>query len=658
MKTLSVTLNAAVMALLGLAVVFSLTTSQAHAAVLADGLVSYWNMDQGSGTTATDVANGHNGTLMNGTGWIASNIVIGSTFSTTYDGVDDFVQIADTVDLDLTGNLSISGWVRTTSTGTQVIARKTFAYEVFVYNGHLAALLGDGSTWSGSDIVEGAVNITDGNWHHVVMTYSDSTDTLKLYVDGVLDVSNTAYLVSVGANANDLYFGADGQGSNFYLNGGLDEMRVYARVLSDAEIASLHSYVFSIDLSPNAATNTVATSHTVTAAVSPAVGFVPVLFELSGANSGGGTPYIYTNGSDVAAFTYTGTNAGVDTIIGCIDVSWFVTGGGVCDQPFDEPSDSVTKTWVVANHKISGTKYEDSNGNGVRDGVEAGLSSWTIFIDLNADKTLNGAEVSTTTDALGYYQFLGLPDATYSICEVIPSTWSQTQPGTPAVPTCYSVTLAGADANGKDFGNFKLVSVSGHKYYSTTTVGLAGWTILNDGLPATTTIADGSYSFLLGPGTHTICETLIAGWAQTLPAPGVSCGTNGNGYSLTATSGVNVANQDFSNYLKPLPPISIKKKDFQATSTIPVKFSSPADSFSPAKLFICPIGVAYPNAACKDAVSSGNSNTLNNFRYTGGQYIFNLSTKMPIFTKGSSYDLWVTLNGIGTFYFATITIKP
>ncbi|MCY2987808.1 MAG: M36 family metallopeptidase [Planctomycetota bacterium] len=38
---------------------------------------------------------------------------------------------------------------------------------------------------------------------------------------------------------------------------------------------------------------------------------------------------------------------------------------------------------------ISGTKFEDSNGNGMRDQNETGLPNWTIFVDANGDGVLN-----------------------------------------------------------------------------------------------------------------------------------------------------------------------------------------------------------------------------------------------------------------------------
>lgn len=108
---------------------------------------------------------------------------------------------------------------------------------------------------------------------------------------------------------------------------------------------------------------------------------------------------------------------------------------------------------------------------------------------------------------------------------------------------------------------------------------------------------------------------------------------------------------------KTLPPISLTKKDFQKSSTIPVKFNikSTVDgslvTWATAKLDIA-TSQAGP---WTPAVSSGGSNT-NNFFRSGDQYVFNLSTKMQIFLKGNSYTLRITLDD-GEVIYQVINIK-
>ncbi|MEB3218005.1 MAG: S8 family serine peptidase, partial [Nostocales cyanobacterium 94392] len=84
---------------------------------------------------------------------------------------------------------------------------------------------------------------------------------------------------------------------------------------------------------------------------------------------------------------------------------------------------------VVPNGSISGTKWNDLDGDGVRDSGEPGLQGWTIYLDQNQNGQLDNGETSTTTNANGNYSFTGLAAGTYHVAEVLQSGWEQTYPG-------------------------------------------------------------------------------------------------------------------------------------------------------------------------------------------------------------------------------------
>ena len=81
---------------------------------------------------------------------------------------------------------------------------------------------------------------------------------------------------------------------------------------------------------------------------------------------------------------------------------------------------------------IEGYKYQDVNANGQKDSNETGLSDWTIFLDKNNNRVLDGDEESTTTNTDGFYQFSNLALADYVVREVEESGWIQIIPGTKA----------------------------------------------------------------------------------------------------------------------------------------------------------------------------------------------------------------------------------
>ncbi|KQP20290.1 LamG-like jellyroll fold domain-containing protein [Pseudorhodoferax sp. Leaf265] len=85
---------------------------------------------------------------------------------------------------------------------------------------------------------------------------------------------------------------------------------------------------------------------------------------------------------------------------------------------------------AVRPGSISGTKYEDVNGNGQRDAGELGVAGWTIFLDDNGNDALDTGERFTQTDADGHYVFTGLLPGSFRVVELARTGWIQTAPGT------------------------------------------------------------------------------------------------------------------------------------------------------------------------------------------------------------------------------------
>lgn len=100
--------------------------------------------------------------------------------------------------------------------------------------------------------------------------------------------------------------------------------------------------------------------------------------------------------------------------------------------------------------KICGMKFDDLNGNGVKDAGEPGLSGWRIVLS-------TGAVVFT--DADGNYCFANLDKGNYTLSETLQVGWKQTlQPGQ------VSITSSGQVITDVNFGNFKLGKICGLKF--------------------------------------------------------------------------------------------------------------------------------------------------------------------------------------------------
>ena len=104
----------------------------------------------------------------------------------------------------------------------------------------------------------------------------------------------------------------------------------------------------------------------------------------------------------------------------------------------------------AATASITGTVFNDANGNQSRNSTEAGLSGWTVYLDLNNSGAFTRADPSTTTTSNGAYTFTGLSAGTYIVRVVRPPTYKQT---TPTNNFGIHVTLAATTAaSGELFG--------------------------------------------------------------------------------------------------------------------------------------------------------------------------------------------------------------
>ena len=81
---------------------------------------------------------------------------------------------------------------------------------------------------------------------------------------------------------------------------------------------------------------------------------------------------------------------------------------------------------VAAPASIAGTKFNDLNGNGVRDAGETGMAGVSIQLKAPSGQTLLAA-----TDANGAFSFTGLAAGTYVLSEIVPAGFAQTAPPSP-----------------------------------------------------------------------------------------------------------------------------------------------------------------------------------------------------------------------------------
>ena len=222
-------------------------------------LVSWWKFDEGSGTIAYDSAGGNDGTIYGAT---RTSGQVGGALS--FDGSNDYVEVVDPADESLdfgSGNFTISLRFRTADTNGELVDKsggnkgRSIGYSIYIgtyatmNDGEIGWRVADGTS---RDLIKTDNTYNDGSWHHLaaVRTGTGSAN-LNIYVDGA-DVS-TSSLLDEGAvgisNSYDLSIGAkyDGGDTNVwenFLNGVINDVRIYERALSVEEIAQLWSEGF------------------------------------------------------------------------------------------------------------------------------------------------------------------------------------------------------------------------------------------------------------------------------------------------------------------------------------------------------------------------------------------------------------------------------
>ena len=197
-----------------------------------NSLVGYWDFDEGSGTTASDSAGVNNGTLINDPIWTTG--VYGSALS--FDATN-YVNAGNHESLNITGDIAIGAWIKTSSTEWDMIIQK---YELSPpYRGYGLSVQNVLLFWSTSiDWKPSTVTVNDNNWHHVVVTGSGPTG--EIYIDG--SESGTFSYTAPSDNLSvPLYIGSYAGGDNYKYNGLIDDLSIWNRALASDEVSSMYN---------------------------------------------------------------------------------------------------------------------------------------------------------------------------------------------------------------------------------------------------------------------------------------------------------------------------------------------------------------------------------------------------------------------------------
>ncbi len=233
---------------------------------LSDGLVGYWKMDDAGidleGETISDSSgNGNSGTLYgdngvgdNGTGM---DCTVAGKFGTNCDtdGTDDYISFSDLSVIDNSNtSLTISMWIKPDDVSTtQMLASKydpgagNREFQLYLSNtSKIGWNVQETNTYDSNTDYKGNLTLSTGNWYFITVVF-ESGKRQDIFINGSLDATltpgvsvpvdftDTSEVFRLSSDANS------GTIRNFY-NGLMDEVRVYNRALSPAEVSRLYSW--------------------------------------------------------------------------------------------------------------------------------------------------------------------------------------------------------------------------------------------------------------------------------------------------------------------------------------------------------------------------------------------------------------------------------
>lgn len=211
------------------------------------GLVAYWPLTR----TPNDFSgNKHNGTS---TSVIATTDRFGNPVGAyNFNGTSSFISVADSASLRLANtNFTMNAWVKLTSYDEALnsdILSKRLAGTNNGWNFGIAGSTGatqGAVSFSSAGLGNNATGTTAldlNNWHMVTCRYNLATKQLKIYVDGAFDKTIVNISSPNSASNAMLYIGRDNpalNGDGSFFHGGLSDIRIYNRELSNTEITQL-----------------------------------------------------------------------------------------------------------------------------------------------------------------------------------------------------------------------------------------------------------------------------------------------------------------------------------------------------------------------------------------------------------------------------------
>jgi hypothetical protein len=419
--------------------------------IVADNPLSYFRLDETSGSTAFDYAGGNDGTYNGGCALGSPGALVqDSDTAVTFDGeTNSFVGDIGATAINFSGTapeFSIEAWAKGAAgepDNAAVIAKGTgnagenYATEQFAIDVLAGVYRFYANDTHGNTEAATAKTGPDGNWHHLVGVCNGNSGTLTLYIDGA--VAGTAPIPNAGilSSTDPISIGAERSGIvgdyDWAYAGTIDEVGIYAYALSAQQVATHYGAAFGTDTLPFVKDQPVSVTNYVNLPVSVSVnsaGTVPLTYQWNKLTGPGTGPVSGATASTFSIANLALSDAGVyncgitNSVGGIVSSNLTIV---VLPPPTNPPSISGLVMHLTFDGNLS-----DATGRG-NDATNEASGGATLITNNYVPGVIGEAFTYSTsvsgTNVMANYASIGVrPDLEFGSGDFSVSMWIQTPP--------------------------------------------------------------------------------------------------------------------------------------------------------------------------------------------------------------------------------------
>lgn len=173
-----------------------------------------------------------------------------NTLSGSFDGTNDYLSIADAPSLTISGDLTISAWVKRAQLANgeylPILTKRPQSHPSTNYSFYLDALDGAGQGglrfYDGNNVISpaSATAIPANTWTHVAVSVNSGVSNgTKWYINGVAETNSSTATINK-TNSDPVFIGKLGD-ANIYGEGLIDEVALFNSALSASDITAIYN---------------------------------------------------------------------------------------------------------------------------------------------------------------------------------------------------------------------------------------------------------------------------------------------------------------------------------------------------------------------------------------------------------------------------------